>query len=327
VGGSEASDAEVTARHLGVSMRRVPLDQERFLELWPRMVHHLESDGWHTSNTAMLALAERCRADGVKVLLTGEGSDELFGGYRWHVEDAKRWRPLDRPYRWLMKPSRRRSLERRLASGPFSRSFGLGSELERRIVTSSLAPEQNFLQQKIMRRLAAVASPSERAFVGSCIHDLYTHLQELLYRHDRLSMAYGVELRVPFLENTLIDFAMHLPFQARFHRKQGKWLLKQIAAKHLPAENVWRRKRGFPIDNAFTSGTQGVLRDGLLADALRWSKSEVADLMELAAQEERIRIRLVGMELFLRLFVGGQSPGDLTLALLRSRSGTASSRP
>ncbi len=327
VGGSEASDAEVTARHLGVSMRRVPLDQERFFELWPRVVYHLESDGWFASNIGMLVLVERCRADGVKVLLTGEGSDELFGGYRWHAEDAKRWRPLDRPRRWLMKPARRRSLERRLAAGPFSRSFGLASELERRIVTSSLAPEQNLLQQKIMRRLEAIASPSERAFVGSCIHDLYTHMQEILYRHDRLSMAHGVELRVPFLENSLIDFALHLPFRARHHRKQGKWLLKQVAAKHLPAENVWRRKRGFPIDNTFTSGTQGVLRDGLLADALRWSKSEVSDLMELAAQEDRIRIRLVGMEMFLRLFVGRQSPENLTLALLRARSESASSKP
>jgi asparagine synthase (glutamine-hydrolysing) len=320
VGGSEASDAERTARHLGVSMRRVPLDQQRFLELWPRVVQHLESGGWSNSNMAMLLLTERCRADGVKVLLTGEGADELFGGYRWHAQDAKRWRPLARPYRWLMRPARRRSLERRLAAAPFSNSLGLASELERGIVTCSLAPEQNFLQQKIMRRLEPITSLPERAFVGSGIHDLYTHMQELLYRHDRLSMAHGVELRVPFLENTLIDFALHLPPSARFHRKQGKWLLKRIAAKHLPAENVWARKRGFPIDNAFTTGTQELLRDGLLADVLRWSRGEVADLIGLAAREERIRIWLVGMELFLRIFVGQQSVEDLASALVRMRA-------
>ena len=84
LGHSEAEDAERTGRHVGVDLRRVPVDRHQFFELWPRMVWHLESDGWHASRVALLALTERCRADGVKVLLTGEGADELFGGYRWN---------------------------------------------------------------------------------------------------------------------------------------------------------------------------------------------------------------------------------------------------
>lgn len=326
VGKSEASDAERTARHLGVPLRRVVLNQDLFLELWPRVPLHLESDGWTVSNVAMLALTRQCRDDGVKVLLTGEGSDELFGGYRWHASDARRWRPLDRPWRWFMRPARRRSLERLLAAAPFDRSLGTASVFKQRIVTCSLAPGQYFLQQKIMRTLAGIRSPSARAFIGSGLHDIYTHMQELLNRHDRLSMAHGVELRVPFLENGLIDFALHLPIGLRYRRRQGKWLLKTLASRYLPLENVWARKRGFPIDGAFTAGTQGLLTGGLLAEVLRWSGSEVRDLVELAGVEPQIRIRLVGMEMFLRLFVGSQSPEDLTLALLRARSESATAR-
>lgn len=320
LGNSEAPDAERTAGHLGVPMRRVPLDRERFLELWPRVVLHLESGGWLTSDTALLALSERCKADGVKVLLTGEGADELFGGYDWHREDAARWRCLAWPRRLLMRPRRRRALERLMKIAPFGRLLGTASKSERRVVSASLAPGQNFLPEKIMNRLEAIASPPERVFIGSCLHDLYTHLQELLYRHDRLSMAHGVELRVPFLENGLIDFALHLPARARFRGRQGKWLLRQFAARHLPAENVRARKRGFPIDHAFTAGSERLLRGGLLADALRWSHAETADMVQLAAQAEWVRLRLVGMELFLRLYAGGESPENLTGILLGARS-------
>ncbi|TIV93573.1 MAG: asparagine synthase (glutamine-hydrolyzing), partial [Mesorhizobium sp.] len=92
LGRSEAEDAERTGRHIGVSLRRVPVDRDRFFELWPRAIWHLESDGWHASVAGLLALAEQCRADGVKVLLTGEGSDELFGGYKWQASTIRLWR-------------------------------------------------------------------------------------------------------------------------------------------------------------------------------------------------------------------------------------------
>jgi asparagine synthase (glutamine-hydrolysing) len=319
-GASEGPDAERTAGHLGVPMLRVELHAQRFLELWPRVVHHLESCGWLPSDIGLFALSERCRADGVKVLLTGEGADELFGGYEWHLADAARWRILDRPRRWLLGSRRRRNLERHLRTAPFGRPLGSASRDERRIAAISLSPAQNFLPARIMDKLAPIKRPSDRVLVGSCLHDLYTHLQELLYRHDRLSMAHGVELRVPFLENGLMDFALHLPPSARARGRQGKRLLRHLAMEHLPAENVRARKRGFPIDRSCTAGTQSLLRGGLLADTLRWSRSEAADVEKLAAGADLLRIRLVGMEMFLRLFAGSDSTDSLAEQLIRARA-------
>jgi asparagine synthase (glutamine-hydrolysing) len=171
-----------------------------------------------------------------------------------------------------------------------------------------------------MDKLAPIERPSDRVLVGSCLHDLYTHLQELLYRHDRLSMAHGVELRVPFLENALMDFALHLPPSSRARGRQGKRLLRRIAMEHLPSENVRARKRGFPIDRSCTAGTQTLLRGGLLADTLRWSRAETDDVEKLAAGADFLRIRLVGMEMFLRLFAANESPGSLSEKLLKARS-------
>jgi asparagine synthase (glutamine-hydrolysing) len=69
------------------------------------------------------------------------------------------------------------------------------------------------------------------------------------------------------------------------------------------------------MSSEFTVGTQTLLRGGFLRDALKWPASSVEDLVDLARRDEPSRLRLVGMELFLRLHVGGQTIGHLTEAL------------
>ena len=312
LGHSEAEAAERTARQAGVELRRVPLDRDRFFELWPKMAWHLESDGWHASRVALLALAEQCREDGVKVLLTGEGADELFGGYDWQKASMKRWRALTWP-RSLLRS--KRSLARRLKSrrqAPFDLALGKASLFERNAILRALSPELNFLQTRIFDRLEPVEPLTDRAFLGSCIYGLYSHLQDLLHRHDRLSMASSVELRVPFIENRIMDFAIHLPTRFKYRGKSGKWLLKKVAERHLPRENVHARKIGFGISEKLSRGGEDLLRDGLLRDAMRWPSESVNDLVNLAGRDETSRIRLVGMELFLRLYAGGESVDALS---------------
>lgn len=315
IGRSEAENAERTGRHVGVPLRRVPLDKDRFFELWPRMVWHLESDGWHASRPALLALTEQCRADGIKVLLTGEGADELFGGYDWQAASMKLWRSWSWPQRLFQS---KRSLDRkfkRLRRAPYAISMGGGKGSDRNAMLRALSPELNFLQTKLFDRLEPVTPLSDRAFLGSCLQDLYGHLQDLLHRHDRLSMAASVELRVPFLENRLIDFAIHLPRRHKYRDKTGKWLLKKVAEKHIPRQNVYAKKVGFDMSPDFSAGAQGLLRKGFLRDAMKWPASSLEDLVELAARDESSRMRLVGMELFLRLYAGGETAGNLTEAL------------
>ena len=128
-------------------------------------------------------------------------------------------------------------------------------------------------------------------------------------RHDRLSMAASVELRVPFLENRLIDFAIHLPRRHKYRDKTGKWLLRKVAEKHIPRQNVQARKIGFEISSEFSAGTETLLRGGFLRDAMKWPTASVEDMIQLARREEPSRLRLVGMELFLRLHAGGETTG------------------
>jgi asparagine synthase (glutamine-hydrolysing) len=315
LGFSEAEGAERTARQVGVDLRRVPLDKHRFLELWPKMVWHLESDGWHGSRVALLALAERCHADGVKVLLTGEGADELFGGYQWHHRRIRQWRSSSWPMSLF---HTKRSLDRKFSYGriaPFAQWTNAASIHERYSTLRALSPQLNFLQTQLFDRLEPVTPLTDRAFLASCLYDMYSHLQDLLHRHDRLSMATSVELRVPFIENRLIDFAIHLPRRFKYRWHTGKWLLKKVAERHIPRQNVYARKNGFGISGALSAGTQGLLRDGLLRDAMKWPAASVGDLVDLAARDEPSRLRLVGMELFLRLYAGGATVESLSEAL------------
>jgi asparagine synthase (glutamine-hydrolysing) len=311
LGKSEAADAELTARRAGVEMRRVPLGRDQFLDLWPKMIWHLESDGWHGSRIALLALAQRCHADGVKVLLTGEGADELFGGYTFQAKRTRQWQFLSPPWDRLLPRGLLASRLRKGMVDPFSpfRSGPRADQVHARM--RALSPELAFLPAKLFDRLEPVRSLSDRAFLAGCVFDLYSYLGDLLHRHDRISMAASVELRVPFIENALIDFAMHLPRRFKHRRGTGKWLLKKVAEQHIPRRNVYARKNGFGIAPELSAGAERILANGPLRDVMKWPAPAVADMIGLAASDPVSRMRLVGMDLFLRLYAGGESPDDL----------------
>ena len=312
IGKSEADDAEHTAHKAAVEIRRVPLERDEFLGLWPKMVWHLESDGWHGSRIALLALAQRCHADGVKVLLTGEGADELFGGYPFQAKRTRQWRMISRPMDMLLPRSFVASRLRKGRIDPFSPSWA-GSNADRvNPLLRALAPQLNFLPAKLFDRMEPIASLSDRAFLAGCIYDLYSHLGDLLHRHDRMSMSASVELRVPFIENDLIDFAMHLPRRFKHRSGTGKWLLKKVAERYIPKRNIYASKNGFGISPALSAGAERMIIDGPLRHVMKWPSTAVADMIGLAARDPVSRMRLVGMDLFLRLYAGGESIEDLS---------------
>ncbi|MBW3097408.1 asparagine synthase (glutamine-hydrolyzing) [Pseudohoeflea coraliihabitans] len=312
MGRSEAEGAELTARAAGVELRRVPFGRAQMFDLWPQMVWHLESDGWHGSRVALLALAQQCRADGVKVLLTGEGADELFGGYPFQAKRTRQWRPISPPFDRLLP---RRLIASRLRKGgqdPFSPSWG-GPNADRiNPLRRALSPELGFLPKRLFDHLQPVASLSDRAFLAGCIYDLYAHLGDLLNRHDRMSMAASVELRVPFIENAMIDFALHLPRRFKHRRGTGKWLLKKVAERYVPKSNIYARKNGFGISSDLSAGAERILINGPLREVLKWPAASVTDMIGLAAQDPGSRMRLVGMDLFLRLYAERETTENLS---------------
>jgi len=310
-GVNEREAAERTGICAGVEIRPVSINREIYLRNMPNCVFHMESDIGLVSTPALYEMTQQCKHDGIKVLLTGEGSDELFGGYGWHAQSAKPWRRLDYPWRILMSTRRQRRVRNRLAFAPLFHSMGSANHGERHAILRGLSPRLNFVPSRLMEHLRPVPRHYERAAATAGLYDLQMHLQNLLHRHDRLSMAASVELRVPFLENDIIDFALHLLPRYKIRKGKSKWLLRSVAEKYLPKQNVTAPKLGFPLTYSYTQGCEKILLGGWLADILEWSREELDDMIEYASTEGTARLHLVGMELLARQFGNGEKAEEL----------------
>lgn len=167
--------------------------------------------------------------------------------------------------------------------------------------------DRELLPRRLFDSLAGIERLSDRAFVVSGLTDLVEHLSWVLHRHDHMSMAASVEMRVPFLENRLIDFGMHLPRSVKLRRGRAKWALKTVALDRLPREVVHARKKGFPIPHSYTDGTERLLLGGLLAEQLHWSEATTRLVVDDVRHDAGLRFLLVGMEIWLRLLFGNET--------------------
>jgi len=340
VGGtaSEAANARRVADHVGIRLREIDVDQAAYLRLWPRTVWVNDQPNYFGQDPVFLAVSERCSADGFKVLLTGEGSDELFGGYPWQAETwamyrARKWMerllPPIGPLRKL-----RRGLGRISAASPVARSrmpFQSDRDLLRVVghtthraaspyqyALATFAEQRYLRHERIFNRLEFVRPVEERAFLAQSIDDTYSYLQYSLHHSDRMGMAASLESRFPFLDNALIDFALHLPFRAKRHRAHGKWTVRKYAADKLPAQTAFARKIGFACPPSVWMAGRPLLRDGFLAEALKWSAASRDTIVDRIAESKRLWYLLMSAELWGRMYFRGESLDALSEELIRS---------
>jgi len=296
----EGAQAERVGRHLGVPINRIGLDQTRFIELWPGSVWHSDGPPTHPSDPALLAMARECKANGITVLLTGEGSDELFGGYEYFEQTYRTWVRRSSWRRFFLKASER---DRSLNRIPFSTM--LHPKLHN-VMAIAMNAERELLPRRLLALLAPVTPSPDRAFLAHCLWSLHHYLPWILHRHDRIGMAASIEMRVPFLENKIFDFAFHLPRRAKFHHGGGKWVVKQVAAEALPRDIVYARKKGFPIPGGFSRGTQRLLAGGMLAELMKWPRDTEREIIAIINRNNQLRFQAVSMELWARIFFRGE---------------------
>jgi asparagine synthase (glutamine-hydrolysing) len=311
VGPNESAAAERTANRSGVRLSRVSISRNEFLRNWPKTVFAVESIGYSQGTAALLAITQRARSNGIPVLLTGEGADELFGGYPRYLASRNFWRRLDPPRNWFMRKRRLDAMRFRASAVPFADSIVLAKSGGPVPHLIAAAPNLTLLQRKCARAVTGLAHASSRGLVAARLYDLMTHLQELLHRHDRLGMAASVETRVPFLENELIDFGINLHPRDLVRSRTPKPLLKKVAEKYLPRQNVYATKLGFAVSTEFSRGSEVLLKNGNLRDVMRWKAGEVEDVVEHAKSHEGFRYSVVGAELCSRIFGGGATPENL----------------
>jgi asparagine synthase (glutamine-hydrolysing) len=314
---SEAPMAARTARHLGVELRPVRVGRAEHLRLWADSIQALEHPSTHANTPEALALTRAARADGVVVVLTGEGSDELLGGYSFFEKTWKRWRDARSPWRRLGGSARRGGWgPKQMAEVPFAYQSGRRDLKLHCRLEAALAPAEEHEARALLRRLAAVEPPEDRAFLAHGLDALHRHLLRILLHHDRFGMAASIEMRVPFLGTAVSDVGLHLPRRAKFHRGQGKWALRQVAARWLPREIAFGEKRGFPVPNGHHAGVTALLRGGRVPDLFGWSRDSTEDLLPRIERDMTMRYQFASLEMWLRIFFHGERPDTVAERLV-----------
>jgi asparagine synthase (glutamine-hydrolysing) len=232
-----------------------------FSELLPKMVWHNDEPLDFANSIHIFALSELAKKY-VTVVLTGEGSDELFAGYpRYRIPGlAKSFARVPAPMRRLLAgisgDHRVRKLERYAAAAPNDVLLYNSSYLRAESIKEACPHLNGFgvfdyrlecltgsrrLELDPVRRLSLL--------------DQETFLVSILHRQDKMSMAASIESRVPFMDYRLVEWANRLPTAFKIRRGAGKALVKEVARTLLPAEVVDRRKSGFgvPLDRWFRS--------------------------------------------------------------------------
>lgn len=258
---SELGYARQVAQTIGTDHHEVEVGMDDFFNALPQLIWH-EDEPIVWPSSVSLYFVSRLASERVKVVLTGEGSDELFAGYGRY-----RFYLLNRKFAgaWNLLPSGlRKSLRGQVAdsfllSGSLRRKLshtfvGLGDELESlyldNFYSAFLASERAALGQSgnayadYMRSWDAV---QDRPLLDRLLYaDQKTYLVELLMKQDQMSMASSIESRVPFLDHPFVEFSTRVPASFKLRGSTGKYLIKQVAESVLPHDIVHRKKMGFP---------------------------------------------------------------------------------
>ncbi len=329
-GFSETPMARLVSDHLGTEHFEIVATSDDMLSVVGKVLMARETPISEPSDLAIYKLAELARRE-VTVVLSGEGSDEILGGYpKYRAENLlQKFGPIGAaasPLATLFRPGseRRNTMLAALAESDkferFARWFGAFSSRERKELYGDKKPKGS---------PTAYGRQRSKGFRSDKAADLMMYLDfrewlpaNLLLRGDRMTMAHSLELRCPFLDHRVIEYAVgHMPADFRLRGPNGKYPLMQIAGEYLPEEILARKKWGFklPVGEWFRGPWKNSLEAVLLtgdSGCREWF--DAAHLKQLI-EEHQSRARdhskklwcLFQLELWRRMFITGElNPGD-----------------
>jgi len=250
---SELSYAKSVADRFRTDHHELVLEEECFAENLEKLTWMRDSPLSERSDIPLHLLADMASSK-VKVLLSGEGSDELFAGYPKYAYD--RFAPLvcsvPKPlvhYASGLLPSRFRRVEIALKSlcehdavDRWTQWFAPFTSAEKHLLFDAPVITENPMLAYVKN--SDRYCPLDRMLYADC--KLWLP-ENLLERGDRMTMAASVEGRVPFLDHEFVEFAFRQAQQLKLRRFSRKWLIKEVARRYLPNEIVERRKVGFEV--------------------------------------------------------------------------------
>lgn len=243
---------------LGIKNVRRMLTADECFDALPTIQYHMDEPQSNPSSVPLYFLAQLA-AEQVTVVLSGEGSDEIFAGYEWYDDT-----PAMRKYKKLIPAFIRRAVAAMASRMPYFKGHDF-------LIKGSGRPEDYFIGQALVfpeREAAAILRPEYRT--GPTPRELaapvYTRVQDqtelvkkqyldlnlwlpgdILLKADKMSMAHSLELRVPFLDKNVMEMARKIPSEYKINGINTKYVLRQAANRTIPDDWANREKVGFPV--------------------------------------------------------------------------------
>ena len=349
---NELEYARMAARAFKTDHHEVVVSPEEFFNELPRLVWHEDEPLAHPSSVA-LYFVSRLASEHVKVVLTGEGSDELLGGYERYRKTIYNL-SLGARYHGATPAALRRMVHKRIEALPET------STLRRKLLRTFLCVEPDiesiyFDNFAVFPRAmqAELLTTETRARIGSEATDPYrevrrymsetdaqslldrllyadtkTYLHELLMKQDQMSMAASIESRVPFLDHKLVEFTARLPARLKIRGWTTKYILRESMKGLLPEPILKRRKMGFPVPVGawFRGRYRGVVDEYVTGERAlgrgifdaQFVRRLVEEHGRGAANHSERLWALVNFEMWLRRFVDGEDAHNMEEALVET---------
>ncbi len=288
-GYNEAEHAKAVAKHLGTEHTELYVTADDALNVIPKL-STIHCEPFADSSQIPAFLVSQLARQHVTVALSGDGGDELFGGYNRYLAAQKVWRPIKRmpnivrqftagalsslsPNTWdklfnFASPALPKRL-RLSIPGEKARKLSevltldSGEEFYRQLTSFWTDPESIVIDSVEPSTIITNSSGWPEA---DCLEhrmmalDSLTYLpDDILVKVDRAAMANSLETRTPFLDHRLVELAWRMPMDFKIRHGQGKWLLRQVLYKYVPKELIERPKAGFGVP--LESWLRGPLRD------------------------------------------------------------------
>ncbi len=253
---NEESYIDDVAKFLNIKSHKYKLNSEYYFDVFEKATWHFEQPINHPNTIGLFLLSEKAKSH-VTVLLSGEGADETLAGYSRFLDFE------EHPFfskRFLLKIIQNRKYLVNFLSRYLKKEnrIIMASSFGNIGVIKETKPDFNF-ENAIKERKLILSSFTKKSNLYRK-YDIATYLPDLLMRQDKMSMAFSIENRVPFLDNYLVNLALSIENKHLIRKKkskmEGKFILKEICSKIFNSRFSYRKKQGFSVPLREFFGTE-----------------------------------------------------------------------
>jgi asparagine synthase (glutamine-hydrolysing) len=327
--------ARMVAEKFGTEHHEITITPEQFFAKLPKLIWHEDEPLGFVASVPLFFVSELAQKH-VKVVLTGEGSDEMLAGYGRYYKALKLLQ-YGKKYESLTPSFFRQAVRAGVATLPrklnrkLTRTFlSLDSDIES-LYFDNFAIFNKKMQEQLLTDKARglIADPNpykyldhwfEKDNAGELLDKLLyvdskTYMHELLMKQDQMSMAASLESRVPFLDHELVEYTAKLPLHLKLRGRDTKWILREAMRGILPPPILSREKMGFPVPigswlrNEFRHLTdEFIMSDRALSRGI-FNESFVRELVKRHISGENHDLRLLfllNFEIWYRQIIEGE---------------------